>query len=465
VFRTTSSSGGRRRLTASVLGTLLSVAAVALFAVFVASGANATEARSAAGHDPLALGPQGFSFNPAAEAAACKGTKGNRASDVGVTPTSITFGNVSGITGPFEAASDSPDAVKALFDAINKHGGICGRQLKLSVQDDGEVASRNASEISDMSSKVFAFVGSHSTVDGAGAAAMTSAHVPDIGSGVNDSRTTAPNYWTAAPGNGVPIVNGHHYLWNTLELGLKKYNDAPKQLALAALAYPISVESAEDFATAFTKYAGTNICYRMESITPATASLDQAVLALRDNHCDGVFSATDIPSMAKVLTSLQRQHLNLKFVMSEGDEYSPEMIKTAGNSATKGLQIFLWFAPFDDKTPMMTLYKSQLAAAKAQLSYWSVLAWSDAQMLVYALTQVGHNPTRANVQAIFRRLHSWTTGGMTAPFSPAAHSPAGQCIVDVINTGDPKRGYFGYVRKWPPHGFFCTKNAVIAQVK
>ena len=75
--------------------------------------------------------PQAFSFDPCAEAAACHGGA-NTASDAGVTPTQISIGNVSGLTGPLaDSFNQGREAVSALFAAIDAAGGICGRKLKL----------------------------------------------------------------------------------------------------------------------------------------------------------------------------------------------------------------------------------------------------------------------------------------------------------------------------------------------
>jgi ABC-type branched-subunit amino acid transport system substrate-binding protein len=165
-----------------------------------ASGAGAAQTNGpTAAAQAAASNPSAFNFDPAAEAAACPGNAGNGSSDVGVTPTAITLGNVSGLTGILpNNFNQGPEAIQALFSSVNAHGGICGRQLKLTVEDDGQDASRNAADVSDLTSKVFAFVGSMSDADNGGVPQMAQANVPDIGTAINTNRAVSPMNFSAA---------------------------------------------------------------------------------------------------------------------------------------------------------------------------------------------------------------------------------------------------------------------------
>lgn len=416
-------------------------------------GAGVTKAP--AGAAPVVASAKEFNYDPAAEAAACTGTQGNTASDVGITPTSITLGNVSGLTGVItKQFEQAPQAVQALFAAVNAKGGICGRQLKLIVQDDGEDASRNAANVADLIPKVFAFVGSTSNADNAGVQQMVDAKIPDVGFAINANRGQSDVFW-AAGGSTLYKQNGRLYSWNSLQNGLKAYNNFPKRLAVLAYSIPISADAAKQFAYGF-EQAGSTICYTNYSISPATASLDQDVLQMKQNNCDGVYTTMDLSGNAKLLQAQQRQNWHPPFTSITFSGYSKTQIDVAGKDAAEGLQATLQFRPFTDENKMIQLYRSQLATYQPgkEMSAFGMQAYASAQMFIYALLKAGRNPTRASLTAAFQALDNYDSGGLMSPIAPRLRRPTGPCIVQVqVKNGD-------FVRKWPPTGMFCTADLV-----
>ncbi len=96
-------------------------------------------------------------------------TSAEASSQTGVTPNSVTVGNVSIITGPvpglFEGA---PIGVKAYFDYVNSHGGVNGRKLFVNSSDDAFTGQQNETETQEAVGRDFALVGSFSLFDGYG---------------------------------------------------------------------------------------------------------------------------------------------------------------------------------------------------------------------------------------------------------------------------------------------------------
>lgn len=424
------------------------------------AAASPGAAASAASAPTAAASPTsaGFNFSPAAEAAACAGTTGNTASDVGVTPTSITFGNVSGLTGPLTGSfPQGSQGVEALFSAVNAAGGICGRKLALDVEDDQQNASTNASDVADLIPKSLAFVGSTSDADNGGVPAMTSAGIPDIGFAINCDRSEEPVYWSPAGGScNQPTAGGPYFISDGIYRLAKQSGYFPTKMAFLAYSIAISAQAAQQFEKVYQAEGGT-VCYSDLAVSPATASLESDVASMQQAGCNGVIDTMDVTGNAKLLQAMQQQSYTVPYVAATFDAYTPDMLTVAGQSAAQGLIVGLPFIPLNEPQPMVQLYQQQLQTYEPgdSPSGFGFLAWEAAQMLVYALIESGHNPTRALVVKQFDTLQGWTGGGALGGYTPSSHGVY-DCDVDVQIKGS------GFVRKAPASGLFCGGQATQA---
>jgi branched-chain amino acid transport system substrate-binding protein len=400
----------------------------------------------------------GFDFTPAGEAGACPGAAGNTASDVGVTPSSITFGNVSGLTGPLTGSfPQGSQGVEALFSAVNAAGGICGRKLSLDVEDDQQNASTNASDVADLIPKALAFVGSTSDADNGGVPAMTAANIPDVGFAINCDRSEEPVYWSPAGGScNQPTPGGPYYVSDGIYQLAKQSGYLPTKMAFLSYSIAISAQAAEQFEHVYQDEGGT-VCYTDFAVSPATASLESDVAAMQQDGCNGVLDTMDVTGNAKLLQAMQQQAFTPPYVAATFDAYTPDMISVAGESAAQGLVVGLPFIPLNEPQPMDQMYQQQLATYEPgdQPSGFGFLAWEAAQMLIYALIQSGHNPTRASIVKAFDALQGWTGGGALGGYTPSSHGVY-DCDVDVQIKGND------FVRKAPASGLFCGGQAAQA---
>ena len=408
-----------------------------------------------------ALSPTNFNLDPHAEAAYCPAGAGNKASDVGVTPTSINIGNVSGLSGLLSNNfNQGPEAVQALFAAVNQAGGICGRKLNFQVEDDGQDTSHNASDIQDLIPKSFVFVGSTSDADNGGVPAMEQAGIPDIGQSINFTRGANPNYFTAGT-FGAQQKGNQDYIYDTLAAGLKANNNFPKNMAFLAYSIPISALAAKQFETLW-QQSGGGVCAASDlNVSPASPNLTADVLNMENDHCDGVFTTIDVSGNAKLLQAMYNQGYVVGkpggpiFAGTTLDGYTPAQISTAGQQQAQGFQIFLNFTPFNENQPALKMYLSQLQTYEPgkQPSSFGIEAWASAQMFIYALIKAGQNPTRAAIKSILSGLATWDTAGAMAPSHEQARTP-GNCIIEVQVKGND------FVRIWPSSGFYCSNNLV-----
>ena len=469
----TGSSGAGTTTTTAAAGS----AAVQAAAGPVSSGAGgASPAAKSAGSAPAAASAASasatpaaglasptsasFNFSSKAEAADCPGNAGNTASAPGVTPSSITFGNVSGITGPLQGSfAQGSQGVEALFGAINSSGGICGRTLSLDVEDDQQNASTNESDVADLIPKVLAFAGSTSDADNGGVPEMTQADIPDVGFAINCDRSLEPVYWSPAGGScdQPQGASGPYYIANTLFAEAKQFGYFPTKMAFLSYSISISAQAAQQFEYVYQHMGGT-VCYTDFAINPATTSLESDVEAMQQDGCNGSLNTMDVTGTAKLMDAMQQQNYTQGYVGATFDEYTPDMITTAGQSAAQGLIISLPFTPLNENQTMIQMYQQQLATYEPgdQPSGFGYLAWISAQMLVYALIMSGHNPTRASLVQWFNTLQNWTGGGSLGPYTPSTRGTdlsAPECANDVTVSGG------GFVRKSPSQRILLRRPA------
>lgn len=401
------------------------------------------------------LTPANFSYDPQVQASYCTGSSGNSASGPGVTADTITAGNVSGITG---AVADSFDpgyqAVEAVFDSINRFGGICGRQLKLEVQDDQQNSSNDESDVQSLLRNVLAFVGSLSDADNGGVSAMEAADAPDLGPAINVNRSNSSVYWSAT-GGSVTVKNGQAYLNDTWMKGLQQYGEMPKSIAILSYSIPISAEAGQEYADVF-KQLGVSLCYTNYSIPPAPGTVMGSVVAsMQQKNCGGVFTTMDAVGNADMLQDMQSDGFKPSLISTTYEGYTPQQISLAGSSASQNLDIGLSSVPLTAQVPGVEEYSQEMATYQPgqPLTEFGLEAWADAELYIYALLKAGRNPTRASLTSALAAVTNWGNDGAFGAYTPSNRTGP-PCITNVEYQGS------AWKETWPSSGLYCSGTLI-----
>ena len=402
------------------------------------------------------LSPANFSFDPQTQASYCTGAAGNTASAPGVSATSITAGNVSGLSGVVSGSfQPGYQAVEAVFDSINRFGGICGRQLKLDYQDDQQSSSTNNSDVESLIPKVIAFVGSLSDADNGGVSAMEAAGTPDLGPAINVNRSNSSVFWSAT-GGSVTVRNGHAYLNNVWLNGLKQFGSLPKSIAILSYSIPISAQAGQEYATVF-KSMGVSICYENTSIQPAPGpQMGPVVANMQQKNCGGVFTTMDVVGNGVMLRDMAADGYHPSLISTTYEGYTPTQISEAGGSQNaQGLDVGLSSVPLSASVPGIQMYTQEMNTYQPgqPLTEFGLEAWADAEMYVYALLKAGRNPTRASLIQALSQVSNWTSDGAFGAYTPSSRQGP-PCVTNVVYRGS------AFVQTWPSSGLYCSGQLV-----
>jgi ABC-type branched-subunit amino acid transport system substrate-binding protein len=374
-------------------------------------------ANPVAGSSPTA----GGSASPSATAAGA----GNTASDVGVTPTTITIGEIASATNPFDpqAFVGPTYGLEAFVRYTNAHGGIHGRQLVLRSCDD-----QGSSNV---------------VLDYAGASYVNSQNVPDIGgqpidNAYNTYRNLYDIYGETYPRNGKPGLNGklyggtevYRYFKVTfphvpLKAGVVEYNQSDSERFGNSIAeglrdegYAVSVKvvnfALPDFNSVAISFKHTGVQYVYDALD--TAGNVRLCDALDQNN---------VTLTAKVLTT-QAWNQTVNADYASAPKCRNELWVT-GN--TRNYE--------DTQYHQVALFRAQMSAdgdgGPKQLSDWALEGWAGGLWFADAAGSCGADLTRVCVEKYMNRSEPYTGHGLLTPRKFSELSVEPPIIRDCIN--------------------------------
>jgi ABC-type branched-subunit amino acid transport system substrate-binding protein len=414
---------------------------------------GATVSPGAPGSTPGAGGNQPGAGGNQPGAAACD-PSGNKASDTGVTATTINIGTVSDISGVqpglFKSTFDAMKAWKAYTDSL---GGICGRQVVLDLRDDQTNSGGNRAETQAACAKNFALVGSTSAFDDGGASTVNSCGIPDMsGIAVTPQRGRSEN--TYAMYNARP---GDYLNTGTAEYVKKTHPGVIKNAALLYLNAGAAIVSAQTRKAGYEK-AGFKYVY-YQAVQVVEPNYNSYVVAMK-NHSPPVKYVNmvgDAQSLARLAQSMQQQNWFPEVLDFDSAAYSPQFLELGGTAAEKA-QVWNFHHPFEEanSNQEMQLYLQWLsvAAPGAEPDFFGVWAWSAGRLFGELATKIGNDLTREKLFAELKKVKDWTSFDLHVPLQVAQKIPPSCFLYHGVRGG-------AFVRQYPSSGYECDLGTLV----
>jgi ABC-type branched-subunit amino acid transport system substrate-binding protein len=393
------------------------------------------------------------STTSAGSTGATQSTAGNTASDVGITPTQITVGNIVTLTGPIPGLfAGGQAATDAYFQYINSQGGVYGRKLVLKGGDDGLTCNGYQTQLQDIGPSVFAFVGSWSDFDNCGLTYFQQHLMPDVHYLLSNQAYAEPDGFTPQPQPPGFRTGPYQYL-------AKKYPAAVKKVgALWASTSPTTWAGQE----AAMKSVGFDIIYN-RAVQPSETDFTADIVRMKNLGVEYLdLRNQGVTTIAAVMNNAAQQNWHPQVVVTNS-EYDPTFFKLLSDPHNgDGIltdQPFAMFLGEDAATtPEVALFDQWMKKTHPSqaLDLFGMFSWAAAALFVQALKAAGRNPTRAEVIAALKNIHNFDDNGMVAPADVGNKKPP-QCwmLLQVENGQTPT----GFKRVLPADkGYVCSPS-------
>ena len=365
----------------------------------------------------------------------------NPASDVGVTSNSITVGVLVSKTSPLgpDAFSGSYYGATAYFAALNKRGGINGRQIKVVACDDTGSGSGDVDCVHKLidTDHVFALAGTTVfTYDGA--SYVNQQGVPDVGGQpISTDYDQYPHLWSIygsdEPRDGKTIGwDGKLYGGTEVYRWFKVNRNAKK----AAVVF-YNVAPAERYAQvteAGLRKEGYQV--REEQVNLGLANFDSIAVDIGAAKVDTVFDALDQAGNTKLCQALDAHHVKLTAKVTTTQGWTQTIASDYKSSPTCRNSIYATgnSQNFDDRSkPGVAAFQDAVNALypsrTGQSNEWELEGYASAQWFTDAAKSCGAQLTRKCLENYLRTTKNYTGHGLLTArdftvFKPAAEQKA-----------------------------------------
>jgi branched-chain amino acid transport system substrate-binding protein len=433
--------------------------------VAVRDGSTATTVARGGGATGGAMGTDGGSGARGGGDGIAGPSGPNQASDVGITATTITLGNITAENGVLgDTFAPAARGLRAWTQAVNARGGINGRTVVLKTCDDREDRSRALACARRLveQDKVFALVATNTRALGGAAQYLDDQGVPVLGFPITNSFYRYPHLWGVYPqgyrrdgrqvGNAGQIMGTTGlYRWFKEHLGVTK---------AAVFSYDIdeSKQAGNGFVKALELEGFSVTAYTVSFAAP---SFDQAVADMQRQGTQIIFDSMDDGANRKLCDAMARRQLTVKAkvstIVSMGDSVGNDYNDTCRNSVFIPGQSL----PYTS-TGVPAIAEFRQAYARYQpgqeVHQWALEAWAQASLVAEAVQAMGPAPTRKGLEDHLRGLDGYSANGIMVGmgWQPADYSrPTAEDCFTIARWLDDRGGWVSATERFP----FCYPDA------
>ncbi len=369
----------------------------------------------------------------------------------GVTPTSVTIGNVSTqVAGLFTGAVVGTEAYAAY---VNSQGGVHGRKIVVSSADDRFQGAINKDDVHSVVQSDFASVGGLSLEDSFSEPLIAAnPGFPDITASLDPATEKLPNNFSPTPAsNGWPT--------GPLLYFKQKY---PTKIAHAGtiIADLPSTELAWDNEKKAMQHLGYTVLYD-PALPPSTTDFTAQVVAMKSAGVQILFLEQEPQNYASaIFRDLDEQNFHPVVVLGAAS-YSPQLVGNAGGpDAVDGAYLeqatSLYLGEDAAQIPAITTFRTWVQKVSPGFApdFFTLAGWLCAELFVDALRKAGTDPTRGSLLQALRKITAFDSGNLTPVSNPADKLPLTCYLLGQIANGKFQRLDDPPVTG-PTHGFRC----------
>lgn len=331
-------------------------------------------------------------------------------SDGGTNTAPIKVGAISSLSGPV-VFPEASQAVKAVFDKVNKEGGVNGRTISYLVEDDKvdpQAAQQAARKLVD-SDQVVAMVGSASALEcSVNGALYKQKKVMSVqGTGVDPACFSSSN---------ISPVNTGPFQGTTVSLRFA--SDILKRDKVCAVlvdyagwgdAYAAAIAQWE-------KLTGKKLVLLDTTYKPGPEDPTPFVLKVKAAGCQAVvFDGVDVAGVAWMQAVKAQKITGIDWVMLTA-VYTDKVAQTLGPDG-EGLYANSEFEPYGSTAAALADWRQTMTAANVPLNSFAQGGYLAATHFVQALKSIKGDITRESVSAALSGLTSVTHAMVGTPYS------------------------------------------------